>query len=456
MSIFNDQRLTNATFKLDVERMRQGWYSDKYFVNIAQTLQVLARNDYRFAGQSPALDKVGIDPTSLATGDIEVEMQFFNRRKPRTLIAGVDKALSMLRHCTGYFTDDETRFIETWEHLDVRAVQDGIMTHYNGDPRLIQPVIKVRGRYRDFALLETPMLGALTRASRTATNVYNTLKAARGKPVLFFPARFDAHEVQAADGYAYDIAVHRFNQDYHQEVGSFVSTDAQGDWWGGLGGGTVAHAAIACFLGDTVEAMLAFAAVRPPEIPRIALVDFNNDNVTTSLMVLKAMFDRYQAACQAGQASEAEKYKLYGVRLDTSSNMRDVRISPLGDKLLDNGVNPRLCWMVRQALDSAWESWEVRPEWQEQAKTYCREVKIVVSGGFGPEKIKRFEELKVPVDIYGVGSSLMSNDEAQGTNTDFTADVVRVRINGDWVPMAKAGRGPANNPDLKPVDLQDL
>lgn len=330
------------------------------------------------------------------------------------------------------------------------------MTYYNGDPRRVQPVLRVRGRYRDFALLETPILGAMTRASRIATNVYNTLEAARGKPVLFFPARFDAHEVQAADGYGYAIAVQRFNQDYHQQLGSFVSTDAQGDWWGGLGGGTVAHAAIACFLGDTAEVMLAFAAVRPPEMPRIALVDFNNDSVGTSLAVLKAMFERYQAAVETGQTEMAQKYKLYGVRLDTSGNMRDVSIPPLGDKKLDNGVNPRLCWTVRQALDNAWIDWNLSPAWQERAKTYCQQVQIVVSGGFNPDKIKWFESLGVPVDIYAVGSSLMSNDDAMGTNTDFTADVVRVKIDGEWVDMVKIGRGAANNPDLEPVDLERL
>jgi nicotinate phosphoribosyltransferase len=196
MSIFNDTRLTNNTFKLDIERMRRGWYTDKYFFNIAQTLQVLVESDYRFAGQSPGLNQLNLDPTTLATGDIEGEMQLFTRRQPRALIAGVDKALSMLRHCTGYLTNDD-EFVETWPHLRVEAVQDGVMIYYHGDPHQVQPVIRVRGRYRDFALLETPMLDALGRASRIATNVYNTLEAARGKPVLFFPARFDAHWVPA-------------------------------------------------------------------------------------------------------------------------------------------------------------------------------------------------------------------------------------------------------------------
>jgi nicotinate phosphoribosyltransferase len=62
----------------------------------------------------------------------------------------------------------------------------------------------------------------------------------------------------------------------------------------------------------------------------------------------------------------------------------------------------------------------------------------------------------VPVDIYGVGSSLMSNDDTVGTNTDFTADVVRVKVNGDWVAMAKVGRAAVDNPDLQPVDLAGL
>jgi nicotinate phosphoribosyltransferase len=39
------------------------------------------------------------------------------------------------------------------------------------------------------------------------------------------------------------------------------------------------------------------------------------------------------------------------------------------------------------------------------------------------------------------------------TNTDFTMDVVRIRLNGRWVDMAKLGRKPNDNPNLKPVDL---
>src|SRR5262249_33241154 len=132
-------------------------------------------------------------------------------------------------------------------------------TQYAGDAEEVQPVIRIRGRYRDFALLETPILGVLTRASRIATAVYNVLQAANGKPVLFFPARFDLPEVQSVDGYAYWLAVQRYNHDSGKRVNPLVSTNAQGAWWGGRGGGTIPHALIAAFLGDTAEATVAFA-----------------------------------------------------------------------------------------------------------------------------------------------------------------------------------------------------
>ncbi|HEX2696135.1 MAG TPA: nicotinate phosphoribosyltransferase, partial [Anaerolineales bacterium] len=325
MSIFDGKRLTNETFKLDIDRMRQGWYSDKYFENIDRMLTALSAENYTYSGRHPNLTG-NISAKDISVGDIEVEMQWFTRRPGTTIVAGVDKSLAMLRHCTGYF--DGKKFVDTSNTLEVWAVQDGSTVAYDGDPSNIQPVIKVRGRYRDFALLETPTLGILTRSSRVASNVYETFVAARGKPVLFFPARFDLHEVQAADGYAYNIAVQRFNLDHEKDLGPFISTDAQGDWWGGAAGGTVAHAAIASFLGDTAEAMMQFARVLPASIPRIALVDFNNDSVRDSLFVLDELFAKYKELCDAGQETEATKYKLYGVRLDTSGSIRDVSVPP--------------------------------------------------------------------------------------------------------------------------------
>ncbi len=51
MSIFDHQRLTNSTFKLDIERMRQGWYTDKYFVNVAVMLSALSQEGYTLEGR---------------------------------------------------------------------------------------------------------------------------------------------------------------------------------------------------------------------------------------------------------------------------------------------------------------------------------------------------------------------------------------------------------------------
>jgi nicotinate phosphoribosyltransferase len=450
MSIFDRSRLPPAVFKLDVERMRRGWYSDQYFVNIALTLAELARQGYRFGGTAPDLSDLDVDLRRVAVGDIEVEMQWFPRRAPSCVVVGVDKALAMLRECTGYFEGD--RFVNTFDRMEVWAVHDGSEAAYDGDPLNVMPVMRMRGRYRDFAILETPTLGALTRGSRVATNVYEVLKAARGKQVLFFPARFDAHEVQAADGYAYQIAVQLFNQNYGKSLKAHVSTDAQGDWWGGAGGGTVAHAAIACFLGDTAEAMMAFAATRPADIPRIALVDFRNDCVGTSLAVIRAMFRRYRELLRAGREDEARKYKLYGVRPDTSSNMRDVSVPPLGDRRLDCGVNPRLVFAMREAIDREWASWDLQGADRELAREYCQDVKIAVTGGFTAAKIRQFEGLDVPADIYGVGSWLLSSCDEHGTANDFTADVVRVKIEGRWYDLAKTGRRACDNLMLERVE----
>ena len=68
-------------------------------------------------------------------------------------------------------------------------------------------------------------------------------------------------------------------------------------------------------------------------------------------------------------------------------------------------------------------------------------VRIVVSGGFDAERIREFERRGVPVDSYGVGSSLI-----RGEN-DFTADVVLA----DGRPVAKAGRRYRPNPRLELV-----
>ena len=228
-------------------------------------------------------------------------------------------------------------------------------------------------------------------------NVREVVAAAAGKPILFFPARHDHWLVQTGDGWAAHVA---------GAIG--VSTDAQSSWWGGRGLGTVPHALIASYGGDTVAAAKHFCAWAPVEMNVVVLVDFENDSVRTSLEVARALGP-----------------KLWGVRLDTSERLVD---RSLWDEMGDfdpRGVNERLVRKVRSALDG--EGFE--------------SVKLVVSGGFTVEKIRAFEQARVPADVYGVGSSLL-----RGTN-DFTADIVRV----EGRPVAKVGRAERPNPRLKAV-----
>ena len=74
--------------------------------------------------------------------------------------------------------------------------------------------------------------------------------------------------------------------------------------------------------------------------------------------------------------------------------------------------------------------------------------------GLTQEKITRFEREDVPVDVYGVGSTFLTNDST--TKTDYTMDVVRLRIDGQWITMAKKGRRPCDNDDLRLVNLASL
>lgn len=439
MSVVDQKRLPVEIFNLDTQRMRQGWYTDRYFNNSTFVLGALAEEGYRFQGACAELAAQGVDVARVDVGNIEVEMQYFTRRSPYSLVAGVDEALAMLRLCTG-FHDEEGRFVSTADGLEIDAVHDGARV----EPR--EPVLRVRGRYRDFAILETPTLGALARRTRVATNVYQALQASGGKPLLFFPARFDLYAAQAGDGYAYKVAVDVWNQERRGSLGTYISTEAQGEWWAGEGSGTMAHAYLLCFLRDTVEATLRFASLLPVDVKRVALVDVNNDCVGDSVRTAEAMFRSYRELVEAGRSDEAERFVLFGVRPDTSGDMVDASVAPLGDAALDCGVNPRLVHNIRQALDTLADHLELPYRWLERARGYFRNIKIVATGGFTPQRIQQFETLRVPVDIYGVGSYFF-----EGENNDFTADIVRVKIDGGWHDMAKTGRGARRSDQAHPV-----
>ncbi|MEJ2503984.1 MAG: quinolinate phosphoribosyl transferase, partial [Gemmatimonadota bacterium] len=194
-------RLDPSIFHLPVERMRSGYYSDKYFVRAREVLQA-----------------DGHDPV--------VTMQVF--QKKHAWLGGIDETIAILKLCltTGY----------AWPDLEVRALHDGDAI------APWEPVLQITGPYAAFSHLETLYVGVLARRTSVATNTRKVVEAAWPKSVMFFPARHDHWLVQTGDGYAAHIA---------GAIG--VSTDAQASWWGSEGLGTVPHALIAAYGGDTVR-----------------------------------------------------------------------------------------------------------------------------------------------------------------------------------------------------------
>ena len=353
------KRLPPEIFELPVEKMREGYYTDAYFNHARATLLEDARRP-------------------------RVVMQVF--QKHDSYLGGMDEAIAILKLCA-----------HDWDELTVHALYDGDrISPY-------ESVMTIEGDYTSFARLETLYLGVLARRTLITTNVARVLEAANGKPIIFMPARHDHHRVQTGDGYAAHVA----GQVMGAPIG--VTSDAQASWWGGKGVGTVPHALIAAYGGNTVLAATKFAEWAPDDLNVTVLVDFENDSVSTALEVARALGPR-----------------LWGVRLDTSEALVDRSLwNELGD-FKPTGVNERLVRKVRDALD----------------RDGFERIKIVASGGFTVEKIREFEQGGVPVDSYGVGSSLI-----RGSN-DFTADVVLT----DGRPSAKAGRGFRPNERLELVE----
>jgi nicotinate phosphoribosyltransferase len=356
------RRLDPEIFRLPVDRIRDGYYSDAYFV---YTKQLLEAEEYH----------------------PRVTMQVF--QKQHSVLGGIDEAIAVLKLCSGH--DLGGGWTLGWDELEVHALHEGDEI----EPQ--ETVMTIAGDYSLFAHLETVYLGSLARRSLIMHNVREVVEAAEGKQIFYFPARHDHWLVQTGDGWSAHVA---------GAIG--VSTDAQASWWGGRGIGTVPHGLIAAYGGDTVRAATVFAERFHHEMNVTVLVDFENDSLRTALEVAQALGPR-----------------LWGVRLDTSEDMVDRSLLDELGGFKPTGVNPRLVEKVRDGLDSAG----------------CSGVRIVASGGFNAQRIRQFEEQDVPVDAYGVGSSLIRGDN------DFTADVVLL----DGRPCAKAGRRYRPNARLERV-----
>src|SRR5215216_2026164 len=302
--------------------MRDGYYSDQYF-NLTRELLIEEDRHPR------------------------VLMQVF--QKEQSILGGVDEAIAALKQCAGRRLPDDG-WEDGWEQLVVHALYEGdeISPH--------ETVMTIEGDYSLFAHLETVYLGCLARRTLVMRNVAAVVRAAAGKPILFFPARHDHWLVQTGDGWAAHVA---------GAIG--VSTDAQASWWGGRGVGTVPHGLIAAYGGDTVAAATAFCRSFGDQMNVTVLVDFENDSVRTALEVAEALGPN-----------------LWGVRLDTSDRLADLALQRKHGPGAPRGVDAELVHLVRDELDDHG----------------FREVSIVASGGFNAERISAFEAAQVPVDAY--------------------------------------------------------
>jgi nicotinate phosphoribosyltransferase len=301
------ERLAPSVFRLPVEKIRDGYYSDAYFNH---TKALLEAEDHH----------------------PNVVMQVFQRKE--SVLGGVDEAIAVLKQGSGR-RGPGGRWISGWKEIDVRALHEG------DELSPWETVMTIEGDYGLFAHLETVYLGCMARRTLIMRNVREVVGAARGKPILYFPARHDHWLVQTGDGWAAHVA---------GAIG--VSTDAQASWWGGRGVGTVPHGLIAAFNGDTVRAARMFAKGYAADMNVTVLVDFENDSVQTALDV---------AAALDGD--------LWGVRLDTSDKLADKALQRLHGEDAPTGVAPELVQLTRDSLDEAG----------------FKDVKIVVSGGFDVE-----------------------------------------------------------------------
>src|SRR5947207_15379139 len=156
------KRLDPAIFHLPVEKMREGYYSDKYFV---RAHDLLRRDKHR----------------------PRVTMQIFG--KSHAHLGGIDEAIAILKLCA-----------ESWDELIVHALYDG------DEIKPWETVLLIDGPYDAFAVLETLYLGVLARRTRGGTNTRLVAEAAKPKETMFFPARHEHWLVQTGDRCAAGIA----------------------------------------------------------------------------------------------------------------------------------------------------------------------------------------------------------------------------------------------------------
>ncbi len=259
--------------------------------------------------------------------DTEVTVEVSTRSLPEgwkwAILCGVTEALELL----------EGREVDVW------AMDEGDLF------RAGEPVLRIRGPYGEFCVLETAILGCLCKTTGVATKAARCKIAADGRPVYSFGIRRQHPAVSVV----IDRAAYVGGCD---GVSGIAGAEAVGE----DPVGTMPHSLIVLF-GDRVRAWKAFHEHLPEDVPRIALVDTFCDEVEEAL-----------------EAAEALGDALDGVRLDTPSSRRG-----------------NMAEIVR----------EVR--WELDIRGYDH-VSIMVSGGLDEGEIARL--VKAGADAFGVGTAI--------------------------------------------------
>ena len=251
--------------------------------------------------------------------DTVVTAEIFSSREG--ILAGIDESLHLLRN----------RDLEIWVLPEGEVMQKK------------EVVMRIRGRYSDFGIYETPLLGILSSSSGWATAAHHCKEAAGGRMVVSYGAR---HLHPAVAPVMERAAVIGGADACSCVLGALLLGQAPV--------GTVPHAAF-LIVGDTVKLAEAYDRFVPEDAPRIILVDTFKDETEEALRVAEALGER-----------------LNGIRLDTP-----------GER---GGVTAGLVRETRARLDYAG----------------YEHVRIIVSGGLTPERIIELSD--AGADAFGVGS----------------------------------------------------
>ena len=236
-----------------------------------------------------------------------------------SVLAGLEEALALLED----------------RHVTVEALPEGSVFHAD------EPVVTLAGRYREFGVMETALLGVLCQASGVATRAARCAIAAEGKPIYSFGAR-RIHPALAP----------MIERSAYLGGCAGVAAVASGEMLGLAPVGTMAHA-VMLILGQE-RAWRAFDRTMPDDVPRVALVDTFDDERFGALAAAEVLGDRLSA-----------------VRLDTPSSRR-------GD----------MAAILREVR------WELDLHGFEH-------VRIMVSGGLDAEEVAGLRDL---ADAFGVGT----------------------------------------------------